>query len=304
MSNLVNIAKWILATMGLMSLGLVTFGQPPGGPVVAVTEDEAFEARQAAEAQWYYGYYWDRLDQLDAPPADFADLDAFAQTLETELADAAEVAREWMDFENVSLYVESLRTERLSEWFGTTDAVAYANVKPNDPAYPPGLSGTPRPIPPNGDDHDKKTAKREAEIAKILSELLKVEQVPDTTNDPAPYNGKDADLRVNGELADCCTPPKTDSDGKVIADEDIRSNILKKITQKSKDQAGIVIVDLSEYTPDFIIAFLDMFSKQAENPKQNNNRYVKLKELWVVDDKGVVQRVWPKPVERIAPPKK
>lgn len=299
-----KIAKWVLAAMGLMGLGLITLGQPPAERAAVVSEDETFEARQAAEAQWYYAYYWYRLDQLDAPPADFADLDAFVQTLEADLAAAADVAREWLDFENASLYVESLRTERLSEWYGTTDAVALASVKPNDPAYPPGLSGMPRPIPPNGNDQDKKSAKREADIAKILSGVLKVEQVPDTTNDPAPYNGKDADLRVNGELADVYTPPKTDNDGNPIDDKGIRSNILGAITDKSKKQAGIVIVDLSEYSPEFILALLDMFTKQAENPKQNNDRFAKLKELWIVDGDGIVERVWPKPPERIAPPKK
>jgi hypothetical protein len=299
-----KIARWILAVMGLMGLGLTAFGEPPGRSVVAVFEDEAFEVRQAAEAQWYYAYYWYKLDRLDAAPRDFAYLDAFAWELEADLVATADVAREWLDFESASLHIESLRTERLSEWYGTTDAVKLANVKPNDTDHKPGLSGKPRPIPEKGTDHDKYSAKREAEIAKILSEVLNVEQQPDTKKDPEPYNTANADLRVNGELAEIYTPSKTNNDGKAIQDAGIMSNILDNITDKSKTQAGIVIVDLSDFSEDFILAFLDKFINQAENPKKNNDRFAMLKELWIVDDKGVIQRVWPKPTERIAPPNK
>lgn len=99
-------------------------------------------------------------------------------------------------------------------------------------------------------------------------------------------------------------PPKIDNYGKPIDDKGIRSNILGHITDTSKNQAGIVIVDLSEYSTEFIVAFLDVFIKQAENPKGNNDRFAKLKGLWIVDGEGVIERVWPKPPERIAPPNK
>jgi hypothetical protein len=53
-----------------------------------------------------------------------------------------------------------------------------------------------------------------------------------------------------------------------------------------------------------MVAFLEKFIKQAEDPKANNDRFAMLIELWIVDDKGVIDRVWPKPTARIAPSKK
>ena len=286
--------NWALALANILALTTGAYAQRPTAQ--AEPSEAAYGDRQVAEAQCYHDYYAGKILELGARQSDLALLNDFTRALESDLRAEADEVSAFLNSDELAEYLKSWRSAQYMMWYGDQPVVAASVIKPNDSNHAPGLSGNPREVKPNDSDEDKRSAQREVEVAKTLAETLQVVQQPDTKGEPEPYNTHNADYRINGEIVELYSPNKRDPNG-----------IIDKVVEKSKEQAPVVIVDLDSeiHTVTDINKFIDRFRQQIADPKVNE-RFSKLKELWLVDDQGIIVRIYPAPAnapERIAPPK-